>query len=129
MHRRSMHGGVWSLHHACQRGASNTHFNHGAKLLSCSNDWGTHSTVPFATLPQHGLLPIHLQVLHYLMRANRYNDLPIAIAGISASPAGRCRRRFMYWNARGLLTKEPDAHIMAAHVRAVCIERWLGRAR
>ena len=29
---------------------------------------------------RYGLLPIHIQVLHYLVRANRYSDLPIAIA-------------------------------------------------
>ena len=29
---------------------------------------------------RHGLLPIHIQVLHYLSRANRYSDIPIAIA-------------------------------------------------
>lgn len=29
---------------------------------------------------RHGLLPIHLQILAYLDRANRYSNLPIAVA-------------------------------------------------
>ena len=29
---------------------------------------------------RHGLQPVHIQVLHYLAHANRYSDMPIAVA-------------------------------------------------
>ena len=59
---------------------------------------------------QHGLLPIHIQVLHYLMRANRYSDLPIAIAEYFGITRGTVSQTLAVLERKGLLTKEPDAH-------------------
>ena len=43
---------------------------------------------------RHGLLPVHLQVLGYLAQANRYSDLPIAVAAyLGITPVARSRRR------------------------------------
>jgi DNA-binding MarR family transcriptional regulator len=59
---------------------------------------------------RHGLLPIHIQVLHYLMRANRYSDLPIAIAEYFGITRGTVSQTLAVLERKGLLTKEPDAH-------------------
>ncbi len=58
---------------------------------------------------RHGLLPIHIQVLHYLMRANRYSDLPIAIAEYFGVTRGTVSQTLAVLERKGLLTKEPDA--------------------
>lgn len=59
---------------------------------------------------RHGLLPIHIQVLHYLMRANRYSDLPIAIAEYFGITRGTVSQTLAVLERKGLLTKEPDPH-------------------
>jgi len=59
---------------------------------------------------RHGLLPIHIQVLHYLKRANRYSDLPIAIAEYFGITRGTVSQTLAVLERKGLLTKEPDAH-------------------
>ena len=59
---------------------------------------------------QHGLLPIHIQVLHYLAQANRYSDLPIAIAEYFGITRGTVSQTLTVLERKGLLTKEPDAH-------------------
>lgn len=59
---------------------------------------------------QHGLLPIHIQVLHYLMRANRYSDLPIAISEYFGITRGTVSQTLAVLERKGLLTKEADAH-------------------
>lgn len=59
---------------------------------------------------QHGLLPIHIQVLHYLMRANRYSDLPIAISEYFGITRGTVSQTLAVLERKGLLTKESDAH-------------------
>ena len=58
---------------------------------------------------RHGLLPIHIQVLHYLKRANRYSDLPIAIAEYFGITRGTVSQTLAVLERKGLLTKEPDA--------------------
>lgn len=58
---------------------------------------------------RHGLLPIHLQVLQYLAIANRYSDLPIAIADYFGITRGTISQTLAVLERRGFLLKEPDA--------------------
>lgn len=80
---------------------------------------------------RHGLLPIHIQVLHYLMRANRYSDLPIAIAEYFGITRGTVSQTLAVLERKGLLTKEADAHHgKRVHLRltpsgeSVLVESW-----
>lgn len=57
---------------------------------------------------RHGLLPIHIQVLHYLSRANRYSDIPIAIAEYFGITRGTVSQTLALLERKGLLTKTPD---------------------
>lgn len=67
---------------------------------------------------RHGLLPIHVQVLHYLAQANRYSDLPIAIAEYFGITRGTVSQTLAVLERKGLLTKEPDArHGKRVHLR------------
>jgi DNA-binding MarR family transcriptional regulator len=59
---------------------------------------------------RHGLLPIHLQVLHYLARANRYSDLPIAIAEYFGITRGTVSQTLAVLERKGLITKKADPH-------------------
>jgi MarR family transcriptional repressor of emrRAB len=83
---------------------------------------------------RHGLLPIHIQVLHYLMRANRYSDLPIAIAEYFGITRGTVSQTLAVLERKGLLTKEPDAqHGKRVHLKltpageSVLSESWCER--
>jgi DNA-binding MarR family transcriptional regulator len=58
----------------------------------------------------HGLLPIHLQVLAYLARANRYSDLPIAVAEYFGITRGTVSQTVTLLERRGLIAKTPDEH-------------------
>jgi DNA-binding MarR family transcriptional regulator len=58
---------------------------------------------------RHGLLPIHVLALGYLARANRYSDLPIAIAEYFGITRGTVSQTLAVLQQRGLLVKEPDA--------------------
>lgn len=67
---------------------------------------------------RHGLLPIHLQVLHYLANANRYSDLPIAIADYFGITRGTISQTLAVLERKGLLTKNPDAlHGKRVHLK------------
>lgn len=67
---------------------------------------------------RHGLLPIHVQVLHYLAQANRYSDLPIAIAEYFGITRGTVSQTLAVLERKGLLTKEPDRrHGKRVHLR------------
>lgn len=57
---------------------------------------------------RHGLLPIHIQVLHYLAQANRYSDLPIAIAEYLGITRGTVSQTLAVLERKGLLTKVAD---------------------
>jgi len=83
---------------------------------------------------RHGLQPIHIQVLHYLVRANRYSDLPIAIAEYFGITRGTVSQTLAVLERRGLLTKEPDArHGKRVHLKltrageSVLSESWVER--
>lgn len=58
---------------------------------------------------RHGLLPIHLQVLQYLASANRYSDLPTAIAEYFGITRGTMSQTLAVLERKGLVVKEPDA--------------------
>lgn len=67
---------------------------------------------------RHGLLPIHVLVLGYLARANRYSDLPIAIAEYFGITRGTVSQSLTVLEDKGLLVKEPDArHGRRIHLR------------
>ncbi|MFZ5624579.1 MAG: MarR family winged helix-turn-helix transcriptional regulator [Gemmatimonadota bacterium] len=83
---------------------------------------------------RHGLLPIHIQVLHYLARANHYSDLPIAIAEYFGLTRGTVSQTLAVLERKGLLTKEPDArHGKRVHLRltsageSILNESWAER--
>lgn len=83
---------------------------------------------------RHGLLPIHVLVLGYLARANRYSDLPIAIAEYFGITRGTVSQSLAVLEDKGLLVKEPDErHGRRIHLRltragrAVLNDSWTQR--
>ena len=83
---------------------------------------------------RHGLLPIHVLILGYLARANRYSDLPIAIAEYFGLTRGTVSQSLAVLEGKGLLVKEPDArHGKRIHLRltpagkAVLDDTWAQR--
>ncbi|GAA4405817.1 MarR family transcriptional regulator [Quisquiliibacterium transsilvanicum] len=83
---------------------------------------------------RHGLLPIHVLVLGYLARANRYSDLPIAIAEYFGITRGTVSQSLAVLEGKGLLVKEPDErHGRRIHLRmtragrAVLNDSWTQR--
>src|SRR5690606_28037760 len=85
---------------------------------------------------RHGLLPIHLQVLQYLAQANRYSDLPIAIAEYFGITRGTVSQTLAVLERRGLLSKSPDpGHGRRIHLRltpqaeAMLEESWAERVQ
>lgn len=83
---------------------------------------------------RHGLLPIHVQVLGYLARANHYSDLPIAIAEYFGITRGTVSQSLAVLERKGLLVKTPDAHhgkrvhlALTPAGRAVLRNSWAGR--
>jgi DNA-binding MarR family transcriptional regulator len=83
---------------------------------------------------RHGLLPIHVQILGYLARANRYSDLPIAIAEYFGITRGTVSQSLAVLERKGLLVKRPDPrHGKRIHLEltragtAVLREGWAGR--
>ncbi|MDW8323206.1 MAG: MarR family transcriptional regulator [Burkholderiales bacterium] len=57
---------------------------------------------------RHGLLPVHLQILAYLARANRVSRLPIAIAEYLGITRGTVSQSLALLERRGLIVKERD---------------------
>lgn len=57
---------------------------------------------------RHGLLPVHLQVLSYLAQANRYSDLPIAVADYLGITRGTVSQTLAVLERKGLIIKTPD---------------------
>ncbi|BAZ94039.1 transcriptional regulator [Thiohalobacter sp. COW1] len=83
---------------------------------------------------RHGLLPIHVQVLGYLAQANRYSDLPIAIAEYFGITRGTVSQSLAVLERKGLLVKRPDPkHGRRIHLeltragRAVLERSWAQR--
>jgi DNA-binding MarR family transcriptional regulator len=67
---------------------------------------------------RHGLLPIHLQILAYLDCANRYSNLPIAVAQYFGITRGTVSQSLQVLERQGLIVKKPDAR----HGRRVHLE-------
>jgi len=57
---------------------------------------------------RQGLLPIHWQVLAYLARANRYSDIPIAVAEYLGITRGTVSQTLAVLERKGLIAKEGD---------------------
>lgn len=83
---------------------------------------------------RHGLQPIHVLVLAYLTRANRYSDLPIAIAEYFGITRGTVSQSLAVLQGKGLLVKAPDErHGKRVHLRltsagrAVLSDSWVRR--
>jgi DNA-binding MarR family transcriptional regulator len=83
---------------------------------------------------RHGLQPVHLLILAYLERANRYSDIPIAIAEYLGITRGTLSQSLAVLEAKGLIERRPDAgdgriqHIRAsASGRALLAESWIER--
>jgi len=83
---------------------------------------------------RHGLLPIHIQVLEYLSQANRYSDIPIAVAEYFGITRGTVSQTLALLERNGLLVKEPDArhgkrvHLrLTAAARAILRDSWTRR--
>jgi MarR family transcriptional regulator, negative regulator of the multidrug operon emrRAB len=57
---------------------------------------------------RQGLLPIHWQVLAYLARANRYSDIPIAVAEYLGITRGTVSQTLAVLERKGLIAKEAD---------------------
>ena len=73
---------------------------------------------------RHGLLPIHIQVLHYLSRANRYSDIPIAIAEYFGITRGTVSQTLAVLERKGLLAKKADPrHGRRVHLRLTAAGR------
>ena len=83
---------------------------------------------------RHGLLPIHVLVLSYLSRANRYSDLPIAIAEYFGITRGTVSQSIQVLERKALVLKRPDPrHGRRVHLelteagRAVLKASWTRR--
>lgn len=57
---------------------------------------------------RHGLQPVHVQILAYLARANRYSTLPIAIAEYLGITRGTVSQSLALLERKGLLTRARD---------------------
>ncbi len=57
---------------------------------------------------RHGLQPVHLQILAYLARANRYSALPIAIAEYLGITRGTVSQSLALLERKGFIAKAPD---------------------
>ncbi len=67
---------------------------------------------------QHGLLPVHLQVLSYLDQANRYSDMPIAIAEYLGLTRGTVSQSLALLEREGLVDKHTDeSHGRRVHMQ------------
>jgi len=55
-----------------------------------------------------GLLPVHMQILAYLGQANRYSDLPIAIAQYLGITRGTVSQSLAVLARKGLIRKQKD---------------------
>jgi MarR family transcriptional regulator, negative regulator of the multidrug operon emrRAB len=57
-----------------------------------------------------GLQPVHLQVLDYLSRCNRYSDTPAALTNYLGMTRGTVSQTLLLLAKRGFIKKTTDAH-------------------
>ena len=81
-----------------------------------------------------GLLPMHVQVLAYLARANRYSDMPIAIAEYFGVTRGTVSQTLGVLERKGYVTKTADErHGKRVHLsltragEAALADTWVSR--
>lgn len=81
-----------------------------------------------------GLLPMHVQVLAYLARANRYSDMPIAVAEYFGVTRGTVSQTLAVLERKGYVTKTADErHGKRVHLgltpagEAVLAGTWVSR--
>jgi MarR family transcriptional regulator, negative regulator of the multidrug operon emrRAB len=58
----------------------------------------------------HGLLPVQLQVLTYLAQANRFSDLPVAVAEYLGITRGTVSQTIALLERERLISKHDDEH-------------------
>jgi len=58
---------------------------------------------------RHGLQPVHVEILHYLMRCNRYSDTPGALVRYLGSTKGTVSQSLILLERKGLVRRLPDA--------------------
>lgn len=58
----------------------------------------------------HGLQPVHVQVLDYLARCNRYSDTPAALTAYLGTTKGTVSQSLLVLENRGLIKKVGDAN-------------------
>lgn len=76
----------------------------------------------------HGLLPIHLQILGYLHQANRYSDLPIAVAEFFGITRGTVSQSLAVLERTGFVVKAPDPqHGRRVHLKLTAAGRTVLR--
>ncbi len=80
----------------------------------------------------HGLQPVHLEILDYLYRCNRFSDTPVAIAAYLGITKGSVSQSIRQIEARGLVRKLPDAqdrrkvHVRLTREGRVVLRRCAG---
>jgi MarR family transcriptional regulator, negative regulator of the multidrug operon emrRAB len=83
---------------------------------------------------RHDLLPIHLQVLAYLARANLYSDIPIAVAEYFGISRGSVSQTIAVLERKGLIERHSDSRnrkhvhlVLTARGRTVLEASWSQR--
>ncbi|MDT8439965.1 MAG: MarR family transcriptional regulator [Wenzhouxiangellaceae bacterium] len=83
---------------------------------------------------RHGLQSIHVQILGYLARANRYSDMPIAVAEYLGITRGTVSQSLKVLEDKGLIRRRPDprhgrrVHLeLTAAGRSILEHGWSGR--
>ena len=57
---------------------------------------------------EYGLLPIHIQVLHYLSQCNRYSDTPAAVTEYLGQTKGTVSQSLLVLEQKGFIEKRSD---------------------
>jgi MarR family transcriptional regulator, negative regulator of the multidrug operon emrRAB len=83
---------------------------------------------------RHDLLPIHLQVLGYLARANLYSDIPVAVAEYFGISRGSVSQTIAVLERKGLIERRSDARnrkrvhlVLTTRGQKVLEESWSQR--
>ena len=77
----------------------------------------------------HGLQPVHLQALHYLLRCNRYSDLPASVTDYLGLTKGTVSQTLLVLEKKRYIEKHPDVadrrsvHLALTPRRETALER------
>jgi len=58
---------------------------------------------------EHGLQPVHVQVLSYLSLCNRHSNTPVSVTGFLGITKGTVSQSINVLERKGMITKSPDA--------------------